>query len=794
VSGRLRVLGLGIIVLSLAAASPAVAAGKRSHGLAHHAVRAGSHDLTPAPACPTEDTCITIPGNSTVSGGTVDVGPTQNLGNNQWVYINTYGFAPGSALRINYCTDVAALPTPPLCLTSGNPLISNTDDVVQTLGDGTEALSYQVLEVDTTAPALVGQDPGNPDTTGSFFCDAATPCSIDITNTGVGGEASPAAVPDTTAVVPISFATSGVGCASTAANVTTESEFGMEFLLPLAAAASCSLSNPSIAFNTAADGEGAVSAIAAGSASVAFTDDPESSDQQQVLQQGNFKLIPVALTANVVAFKAVSFEDQVLFPLNSMDLTPTMAAGLLTGVYGTDSDSDMVECTKSCPIPPCLTPARGTKPTCSLLGMLNYQQGFSFPKAYEAFVRSDDAGSTGLLFSWLCNAPAESVAVTVPGTSSTFSSSFLEPSTGASVLDAGFGTFNTPLTSCPATTDQYPPAAIGSTTGIVYTGYNDPDQQSIKMYAYVNPNGGGSNAQAAFSTMNWAEARYYGESIASLQNASGAFVAPSTASLDAAVADASLNPDGTLTPNYKSTDPSAYPMTSVVYAAVCADATTTAQATSISEMLNQLLAVTGPTSTATLPDGFVPLTTSLAQQAQSAISTDVVGGAATVPSSCPAAAGSGSTGSSPVTTTTTPPASTTGGGAAAPAATSVSQKVSIAPVPAPQGGTTAFSGLSGSHPAIATPTTQAKKRGGMRLAFLTLSPSSSRVLLPLALLLGLLALVVGVFMALSSALRQQVLEMSRSFRRKLHMNRQPRAEPDGTVKSWLKLIGPKRSW
>src|SRR6201999_369387 len=125
--------------------------------------------------------------------------------------------------------------------------------------------------------------------------------------------------------IPITFAASQSGCGGTAASVDTESEYGIEFLLPLAAKASCASPNPSIAFNTAADGLGAVTSLAAGSTGVAFTDDPESTDQQQILTQGNYSLIPVALSANVVAFKAQESQASSLYPLNSLDVTPTMA-------------------------------------------------------------------------------------------------------------------------------------------------------------------------------------------------------------------------------------------------------------------------------------------------------------------------------------------------------------------------------------------------------------------------------------------------------------------------------------
>ena len=52
----------------------------------------------------------------------------------------------------------------------------------------------------------------------------------------------------------------------------------------------------------------------------------------------------------------------------------------------------------------------------------------------------------------------------------------------------------------------------------------------------------------AFSAMDASEADFYGLLPANLQNASGAFVAPSAASITAALNDATAAPNGTLIP------------------------------------------------------------------------------------------------------------------------------------------------------------------------------------------------------------------------------------------------------
>ena len=608
--------------------------------------------ITAAPStCPAQFVCTTIPSSADSSGGVVDAGPTQNLGDTQWVYVNLYQFTPGTDVEIAYCTNNESLASgTPLCVSSGYVLSANPSPQYSTeiLADGTQALSFQVLDIDSSNDPFQGQEPGDASVKGTFYCNATSPCSLDVIDSGVDGLGEKTADPDNTAVFPISFAQPFSGCGGSAASVTTESEYGIEFLLPVASAAACSLPNPSLAFNTAQDGLGAVQALAGGTAQVAFTDNPESSEEHDVLNTGNYKLIPVALTANVVGFKAEQEQGGVLYPVSNFDLTPTMAAGVLTGVYGTPQAADEVTCSASlgcpsfggtvctkkagvttctpspCPYHPSVQ-KKNQVGACSLFAELNFAQNFSIAQQYESFVRSDDAGSIGLAFQWLCNAPVVPVKVDIPESSGTpYVAAYSDNMTAAQLIDDGFGTSTDPLKSCP-NVDQYPPEPLGAT--VVYTGYEDPNEQDLKMLSYVEPGLQGGNPDAAFATMNWSEAQYYGLQIASLENGGGAFVTPSGTTSTAAVNDATTNADGSLALNYTSPDPNAYPMTSVIYAAVCGDAETTQTATNISDMLQQLLAISGSSSTATLPGGFVPLTPSLTQTAEADITQDVVGGA-----------------------------------------------------------------------------------------------------------------------------------------------------------------------
>lgn len=751
-----------------------------------------------ATQCPVQNSCVTdtIPGFTydgvVDGGGTIEIGPTTNLGADQSVYIYASGFAPDTTLRVNYCSDASPLPTVPLCLAAVTASIINAQVTMITGQDGSANLSYQVLENDTSNPPLAGQELGViPKVNGSFFCDAATPCSVDVTDVGVGGTAPLVPTVDNTAVVPVSFVSLTNACSGSATIVDTESEYGIELALPEASQLSCNASQQTgstdyVDFNTAVDGQTAVQDLSStGGPVISFTDDPEQSDQQSVLKQGNYALIPVALTANVVAFRALVERNGSAYLSSTMSLTPNMVAGLIIGAYtnpsnaqkanGTNAfgDADLVACpTSGCPSPPCVVPTHHKKTVyCSLLAQLNYQPGFTFSQLYQSFMRSDTAGSNGLLMSWLCNAPNASVPVSDPETSSTFTATYDETETAAQVLEQTLGNGGTPLSSCPDV-DQLPPIALGQEGG--YNAYNDPSIQATKgLDGYAPPPTAATDTYAAaFGSMNWAEAEYYGMSVASLQNADGQFVLPTTQSLQAAVADATTNPDGAISPDYATKDPAAYPMTSVIYAAVCADPVPTAQAAQETGVIDSLLALTGPTTNGVLPGGFVPLTQGLYQQAETDINNDIVGGGSGS-AGCPLAPSSSSPSPSPGTSapTTTPSTSSTpttsGSSGSSGVLTSVPSIMSSSGgtvtvhestphAPTPQnlhfGGSSLSSGRgrTSKRPALSA-----------QAAALRLAADPSRVMVILVLLLGLLAALAGGLLLAFPGLRLQVLTASR---------------------------------
>ena len=152
------------------------------------------------------------------------------------------------------------------------------------------------------------------------------------------------------------------------------------------------------------------------------------------------------------------------------------------------------------------------------------------------------------------------------------SSPFWDPSTPPSEW---------PFKTCQATS-QFPVLSPGALQQ--YEPADTPALQSKSIRSY------GSSGNLAFGAMDWSEASFNGLNVASLQNASGNFVTPSSASIGAALTDATENPDGTLTFNYGDAgNTAAYAMPMVTYAVVPTSPVTPATAASLSSFLTNLV-------------------------------------------------------------------------------------------------------------------------------------------------------------------------------------------------------------
>jgi hypothetical protein len=247
----------------------------------------------------------------------------------------------------------------------------------------------------------------------------------------------------------------------------------------------------------------------------------------------------------------------------------------------------------------------------------------------------------------------------------------------------------------------------------------------------------------AFTAMDSSEADFFGLLPATLQNGAGGFVEPTAASITAALNDATTNSDGTVSPNFTSTDAAAYPMPMVTYALVSTSPQPTAdQATQLKNLLTNLVnySYNGATGQ-TLPAGYVPLPTSLYNQAIAAISTDVVGPGGSTSGGSGGSGGTGGSGGSGGTGGTSgaltpghPGAAAPGGGGAG------SHGVGR--------GTTAPSSATAASPS------SAGSPGNVIGHLITVTVADSRFFVPGLLVLALLCLLAGPLVYLLPTIRR----------------------------------------
>jgi hypothetical protein len=248
----------------------------------------------------------------------------------------------------------------------------------------------------------------------------------------------------------------------------------------------------------------------------------------------------------------------------------------------------------------------------------------------------------------------------------------------------------------------------------------------------------GGSGGFAFSAMDSSEADFFGLLPASLQNAAGAFVAPTAQSVNDALNDATQNPDGTLSPSFDDTsDASAYPLPMVTYALVSTSPQPSQdQATQLKDLLTNLVDYdhSDGTSAFPLPAGYYPMSDNLYSEALTDISNDVVG-----PS------GSGSGGSSGSSANASPGS---GGGAAASAAA----RPGGSAVGVVGAGSSAGSSAAGASATPSSPSAGGSS-GNVVGHFITVTVGDSRFFVPSLLILALLCLLAGPLLYMSPRLR-----------------------------------------
>jgi hypothetical protein len=589
----LAAAGLATLALSGLALGPAAAQATPIHS-------------TAAPnSCAPGATCVTIP--SPCPAGTtcptVSVEPTTELGQNQWIYLNLTDFPVGSTAEIYFCSNQNPITTtaPPYCVLEGSPTFTYPSQQLPISAQGTGELSFQTIDdpnVKGDTP-LVGQNPGDSTAPSeNFFCgDAADQCSVDVVDWALLTPPLPSniaiPVPEDTAVIPLGFAAQSNGC-QTATLVPTYSDNSIEWLIPHESPVVCAGKQPAVPVNTATSTSLILPYLQ--SNSVLFIDDPQATDVAAALAKVHYTVVPLVASAVVMGYVAAMEQGGLKYPFNAFKLTPNEVAGLTTYAYQGPYDGDMVKCGGS---------------TCSAMEGLNSVPGFVGAGQYGVYIPSDETGVTEELTDWFCNAP--NLPFVLNG------KLIKDPNTAQKTFTTSINQKPWPIKTC-TTFDQFPPL---QPLGTLFTQAADPLHAVKFLRAFAVPPEFELSPVAGFAPIDWGDARYDGLDSASLQNADGQFVAPTTASVQAEVAAEPLSKQGYPLPDPKLKVNGGYPMSTVIDALVPDGSLPSAQSRPIADMMNELLHYI--TTTSQLPDGYVPLPAKLETLAQKNLAKALAG-------------------------------------------------------------------------------------------------------------------------------------------------------------------------
>ena len=700
------------------------------------------------------------------------MGPVTNLGQNESLYVQATGLPTGDELEVAFCSlaqgdqpvaepnCAANIPAPPGCTIFGTALpcsaTGNQLAYQYTLVTGGSDIVTIGSELD---PSGQGDDPLVSQTadefdngaTGTFFCDdGPDPCGIEVMDipqdqvgqafiaNGFPPRASFASTSQNTVIFPLSWASTAAGCGSSPV-LGVDTSYSAEEFLPAAAQSTCNGANGVAVLPTelsSTDDSGCSSGggtscpindLVTGSVPVTFTDDPEDPATLAELKQagGKFAYIPIAVSATEIAFQASAgiqlSGSKTTFPIDSYQLTPAMAAGVMTQLWTSpvsqsgDTDDDLcgqisgrIGCTETLihqmqtqPVEVNGAPVKkpldfyyyegnfgSREPMDTAYALLNpwLQTLDSVPTSENnlgAMFPSISSGASYQATSWMCAAPRTKFSV-VPRSS-------LTPTPLKDLTDASqilSNEENGPILYTSGKPDDYvsqnvvadkkkctglsalPTDYAGtiSTESNLYQPSSSPLLQAHAIQGAITAYG--ANGGVALGAMDSSQADFNGVLPASLQNAKGNFVAPDQSSVDAALGDAGTNPDGTMAPNYDDTTgtgaANAYPLPMVTYALVSTAPQPASQAQELADLLTNLVTYShagGAGYSVPMPAGYYPLPDNLYTQAIADISNDIAGGSGgTSPggaSTAPASNAGGAAGTAASTGAT--PRSGTGG-------------------------------------------------------------------------------------------------------------------------------------
>ena len=258
------------------------------------------------------------------------------------------------------------------------------------------------------------------------------------------------------------------------------------------------------------------------------------------------------------------------------------------------------------------------------------------PQQFGSFMPDVPTGASYQATDWLCHAPNPDLTATVFE-----SNADSEPvATAVKVNDPNLA--STTLTSAPHSS-VWPPSGDPTATWVFpscqgiskfpsisgssnfFSAAQSPALQASKMRTWAYGGGelplpqNGTDPLAAFGIMDSSEAAFYGLNEASLQNASGKFVAPTTSSIEAGLAAAqpcatvsTTCPANTYQFDYSNPDPTAYPMPDITYAVVPTAPQSAATTAAIRNLVTNLI---GFSTSGGLPEGYFPMPAAMATAA-----------------------------------------------------------------------------------------------------------------------------------------------------------------------------------
>jgi hypothetical protein len=328
-------------------------------------------------SCAPETTVCTQASFPCPTSCSATAGPVTNVGLDQAVYVEVTGVPVGDELEIAYCslagtgTEIEAQPQCSSVDPTTNPETAEPTEYVYVDVASNQTILSIPTDYDPDIPGnsgIVSENSSQVATreTGSFFCDnAANPCGVEVMDIPVADVTQDGLPPVAgysplghAVIFPVTFSQSGNGCGS-APDMAVDASYSVEQFLPAAGSATCNDAGGVIVLPTelqSVDGQGCstgggsscpIEDVIDGTVPVTFTDDPEDPATLAELKAagGKFAYIPIAVSATEIATLGEAGTSGVALGLDSYQLTPALAAGVMTQLWNsaTSTPSDTAD-------------------------------------------------------------------------------------------------------------------------------------------------------------------------------------------------------------------------------------------------------------------------------------------------------------------------------------------------------------------------------------------------------------------------------------------------------------------